>query len=186
MWKWHQGRMWGSSQNLHIKSGRICLGLLLGREQWFLYCDCCFVIAFAKKIVLPPAWLHPWNCWVVTETSHCRNAPEWGAIKPGQGMDFLSGCDFPGEGKMAFTDRTSLSLKGKMPAHLRVGLSPWSSPWEKLGMSLTIPVYFPEERLQEGNKTAFLSRFHAASYQLKPNTILNQTTLQWCTILISL
>lgn len=97
-------------------------------------------------------------------TSHCnfplQRCSWWGQYWTWSGDDFpLPGCGFPVHDTMVFTDRTSLSLKGKRPAHLRVGLSQWSNPWEALGSSLTVPVYFPEERLWEVNKITFWSVF---------------------------
>lgn len=95
------------------------------REQWFFYV---FVVLF---ICL---WKQKFCLW--TDCIPALKLPDgkgnlplqrcscWGQYWTWSGNGFLPpGGGFPGHDTVAFMDRTSLSLKGKMPAHLRVGLS---------------------------------------------------------------
>lgn len=91
-----------------LNPGGVVWASCLDKEQWFLYCFCCFVILFAKnkKFSLWPDCIPllklldgHWNL-PLQRCSWWRC--NWNWLEDGFS---LSGCDFPVQDTIAFTDR---------------------------------------------------------------------------------
>lgn len=144
--------MWGSSQNLHVKPARVCSAF---QFRWRIMISLLFLL-FCSFVCENRSSLSSLTASLLFNPLDGNwNLPLQSCSWWGQYWPHPPCCGFPVQGTMAFTDRMSLSLKGRIPSHLRAGRSQWSSPWEAPGTSLTVPVYFPEGRLREGNKITF-------------------------------